>query len=165
MTLVVENGTGLANANAYLTLAEADAYFQARNNTVWQQKTNPDKEAAILYATSFLDSNFYWLGHIKVYNQAIGWPRILVYDKDYRNIDSDSVPRRVKDATAELALEATQAPLSPSLASGGGVKRQKVASLEIEYFDNANPQRTYPLVRQLLNGLYKDSPTAELFRA
>ena len=164
MVLVVEDGTGLSNANAYISVTEADAYFTARNNSVWSSKTTPEKEAAILYATSFLDSNFYWLGHIAVTDQALGWPRILVYDREGRSLDSNSVPVRVKDATAELALEALDKSLSPSLARGGDVKRQKVASLEIEYFEKASSIRTFPLVKQILAGLFKDSPTAELVR-
>lgn len=163
--LIVEDGTGIANANAYVSLTEADSYFQARNNLSWNVRTTPDKEKAILYATSFMDGVFYWLGHIKKNDQALGWPRILVYDKEGRSIDGDSVPLRVKNATCELALEALDKPLSPSLARGGDVKRQKVASLEIEYFERAGSERTFPIVRQILKGLYKDSPTAELFRA
>ena len=165
MALVVEDGTGITNANAYVSVAEADSYFQARNNPSWSTRTTADKEKAILYATSFLDGVFYWLGHIKKFEQSLGWPRILVYDKDHRPIGSDSVPQRVKDAACELALEGLDKPLSPSLARGGDVKRQKVASLEIEYFERAGSERTFPIVRQILKGLYKDSPTAELFRA
>lgn len=165
MALVVEDGTGITNANAYVSVSEADSYFQARNNTSWNARNTPDKEKAILYATSFLDGVFYWLGHIKKNEQALGWPRILVYDKEHRPIDSDSVPRKIKDATCELALEGLDKPLSPSLARGGDIKRQKVSSLEIEYFERASSERTFPIVRQILKGLYKDSPTAELFRA
>lgn len=165
MVLTVEDGTGLPGANAYVSLSEANTYFSERNNTVWAGKTNPEKEAAILYATSFLDAQFYWLGHIKYTEQALGWPCILVYDREGRSIDTTSVPRKVKNAACELALEALDKPLSPSLARGGDVKRQKVASLEIEYFDRASSQRTFPVVRQILAGLFKDSPTAELFRA
>lgn len=35
ITLVVEDGTGRADANSYVTQAEADAYFAARLNTTW----------------------------------------------------------------------------------------------------------------------------------
>lgn len=167
MALVVEDGTGISNANAYISVSEADAYFSARNllATAWSGKTVAEKEAAILYATTYLDSNFYWLGHIKISDQALGWPRILVYDREGRSIDSNIVPQRIKDATAELALEALTKSLSPSLPRGGDVKRKKVSSLEIEYFSYASNSRTFPLVRQILSGLFKDSPTAELFRA
>ncbi len=78
---------------------------------------------------------------------------------------SGTLPQRIKDASAELALEALSKSLTPSLARGGDVKRQKVASLEIEYFSGAVTHRTFPIVRQILTGLFKDSPTAELFRA
>lgn len=165
MALVVEDGTGISNANAYVSVTDADAYFAARNNTSWAARSTPDKEKGILYATSFLDSQFYWYGHISKSEQALGWPRILVYDTEGRSLPSSIVPQRVKDATCELALEGLDKPLSPSLARGGAVKRQKVSSLEIEYFERASSDRTFPIVRQILRGLYKDSPTAELFRA
>ena len=165
MSLIIEDGTGLSNASAYVSVAGADSYFSANNNTVLSAKTTPEKEAAILYATSYLDNNFWWRGYIKVNQQALGWPRILVYDRENRIIDCNTVPQRVKDATAELALEALDKSLVPSLPRGGEIKRQKVSSLEIEYFERASSTRTFPLVRQLLAGLFNDSPSAELFRA
>ena len=48
MALVVEDGTGITNANAYVSVAEADSYFQARNNASWSARNTHDKEKAIL---------------------------------------------------------------------------------------------------------------------
>ncbi len=91
MTLVVEDGTGITNANAYVSVAAADSYFAARNNTVWSSKTTAEKEAAILYATSFLDAAFLWIGHITHDEQALGWPRGWAYDHEDRLISNSIV--------------------------------------------------------------------------
>lgn len=156
MTLIVEDGTGVTNADAYVSVSEADSYFSARNNSVWSSKTTAEKEAAILYATIYLDANFLWIGHLKSYEQSLGWPRAWAYDCENRLISQDSVPLKVKHATCELALIATSRSLSPPLVHGGEVKRQKVSSLEVEYFERAKKSTTYPLIEQILNGYYQN---------
>lgn len=35
MSLIVEDGTGLPDAESYASVAFADAYFTARNNSAW----------------------------------------------------------------------------------------------------------------------------------
>lgn len=35
MAFVVEDGSGIANANAYITVAYADEYFSDRGNADW----------------------------------------------------------------------------------------------------------------------------------
>nr|BDD45291.1 hypothetical protein 13 [bacterium] len=163
--IVIEDGTGVSNANSYVSEAEADAYFTARNNTTWASKTQAEKEAALIYATVYLDGHYYWVGHIANESQSLGWARTWAYDSEGREIPSNIVPQRVKDACCELALYALSNPLTPALARGGEVKRQKVGSLEVEYFEDANTEKTFPLVNNILSGLYKKPGSTILMRA
>jgi len=164
MAFVVENGTGLSNSNSYISVADADSYFTDRNKTDWISKSEAEKKAALIEATRFIDGNYLWTGHIKYNDQSLGWPRILVCDDEGRNIDSDTIPERVKFATCELAYEALTKSLSPALPRGGEIKRRKVSSLEVEYFSNSSPDKVFPIANQLLKGFYKNSPTVKLTR-
>ena len=57
--MIPEDGTGLANANAYVSVEFADEYFSARGNQAWAGLGSADKEAAILKATDYLEA-VYW---------------------------------------------------------------------------------------------------------
>ncbi len=49
MTFVVEDGTGLANANAYIAVAFADSYFADRGIQKWADVTDASlKQQAIV---------------------------------------------------------------------------------------------------------------------
>ena len=43
MALTVEDGTGLVNADAYISVADADTYFLASANATWAAATSPAK--------------------------------------------------------------------------------------------------------------------------
>ncbi len=162
MAIIVEDGTGLENANSYISVADADSYFLNRNNSEWAAKSAEEKEAGLLYATTYLDSNFIWIGNIKDESQALGWPRRNAYDHEGRLISGDTVPTKVKYACAELSLLSANSgsTLSSSSTSSGRVKRQKVGSLEVEYFNDEEAEtiastasETQKLALQLLFGL------------
>ena len=70
--------------------------------------------------------------------QALSWPRTSVLlDGSY--IALNAIPSLVINASAELAYKAAQGNLAADLTQG--VKREKVAALEVEY-DNNSPQYT-----------------------
>ena len=54
--MIPEDGTGLANANAYVSVEFADEYFSARGNQTWAGLGSADKEAAIIKATDYLEA-------------------------------------------------------------------------------------------------------------
>jgi hypothetical protein len=54
MTLTVEDGTGKADAESYISVADADTYFTARNNATWAALSTSDKEAALRKATDYM---------------------------------------------------------------------------------------------------------------
>lgn len=101
MTLIVEDGTGLANADAYASLSTVDAYATARGLSAW---TGADaiKEAAIREATVYLDASYDWTGAILKTTQALAWPRSGAIDREGRVITG--LPRRLVEACCELAV-------------------------------------------------------------
>ena len=104
MTLTLDNTVGGANANAYCSIAEADAYHEARGfNDRWVTGSVTEKTAAIVWATRLLDmENF--VGTMTVRTGALRWPRFGIIDRDYRIVDPQVIPQFIKNAVAEWAF-------------------------------------------------------------
>lgn len=152
MSLTVEDGTGLSNADSYLSIADADTYHSDRGNSSWTG-TDTVKEQYLRKATEYLDRTFDWLGDIKKTTQSLNWPRDNVEDKQGRDL-SDQVPVIIKNATAELALEIISSDLDANTTKSDYVKREKVGQLEIEYKDGSPSSKQFNRVVKMLNGLY-----------
>jgi len=151
MALTVEDGTVVAGADSYLSLAAADTYHSSHGSpTAWASATDPAKEAALRYATQWVDGKFQFLGSVADSDQVLDWPRQNVWDDEGRSVAADIVPQRVKDATAEMALAHIGAALNASLARGGAVRREQVGPVAVEYMESANPETDFPYVRRLL---------------
>lgn len=152
MTLTVEDGTGITDAESYVSVAETDTYFTNLSNANWTG-TDAVKEAALRKATEFLDATYTWKGTIYSKEQSLGWPRTGVYDQEGRDL-KESVPLSLKRATFELALASLSADLVTIQNNSNYVKREKVGELEVEYRNNAPVDRQYKYVDRLLDGLY-----------
>ena len=62
ITLVVEDGTGLADANSYIASADADTYWANRANAAWAALDDDAKAAALIQATQYLDARYSFKG-------------------------------------------------------------------------------------------------------
>lgn len=162
--LIVENGIGLSNANALVSVADADARHSLLGNSAWTGD-NAVKEAAIARATAYMEQAYRtrWIGCRVNLGQALSWPRFGVVVDGY-SIESDTVPTDVANACADLALKALSADLNADLTRG--IVREKVGPLETEY-DAYSPQATrYRAVEMALSPYLKgSSASARLVRA
>lgn len=103
MSFVVETGSGMSTATAYVSIAEADSYHAERLHALpWQNADDETKAAAIIQATRLLDQIVYD-GSPSTTTQALRWPRIGVHDHNGQSIASNTMPVALKRATAELA--------------------------------------------------------------
>lgn len=78
MALIVEDGTGLAAAEAYASVAEADTYHTARGReATWTDLDADVKERALRLATDYMQQAYrsLWAGTRKTTAQALDWPR------------------------------------------------------------------------------------------
>jgi len=157
MSIVVENGTGLASADSYLSVADADTYHSDRANTSWTG-TDEVKEIALRKATQYLDSTYNWIGKIYSTTQSLSWPRVGVLDRQGRDLEG-SVPQPIKNAIAELAMISLTLDLVSNTTSDDYIKREKVGPLETEYKDGAPAQTEYNFVARILSGLYTSKTT------
>lgn len=93
-----------ADANSYVTRAEAQAYFDERENVdSWEDADNADKDRALIMATNRLEREE-WLGGIRTTTQRLRHPRSGLFTHDGISYNEDTVCRPVKEATYELAL-------------------------------------------------------------
>ena len=165
MALVVEDGTGLTNADSYLSEADADTYVAAHGaDAVWTAALTADKEEALRLATQALDAQYggQWRGLRANDTQALDWPRENAEDDDGYAIDDESVPTALEHACAELAVkEVNGDTLVADLTNPGAVKRElrKVGPItkEDEYVGGKSQIKSYRLVEMLLRPLIHPS--------
>jgi hypothetical protein len=159
MSLIVEDGTGLANAESYISVADATAYHSARGNAAWAALASDTiREQLLRKATDYMMQVYRlsWGGSRKTSTQALDWPRYDVPMQDAPSgygaypayYDDDIVPVEVKNACAELAFRASVADLSPDI--GQRVLREKVDVIEIEYADHGPQYATYRAIDNML---------------
>lgn len=156
MALTVETGAGLVNADAYISISFADTYHRDRNNTSWSAASRTAREAAILNATEYIDSNWNFQGDITFPEtpQALAWPRAGVYDDGARLLDDDALPLGVQRATAEMALaiiDNSNAAQSSFVKGATHRRRERVGVMESEIEGNLDENVvTFPRVHRLL---------------
>lgn len=162
MTLVVEDGTGLSTAEAYISAADASTYHTARGNAAWAAlASDAVREQMLRRATDYMGQVYRvrWAGNRVTTTQALDWPRVNVPMRDgpggrgsYPSYyPSNAVPAAVARACAELALRASAAALIPD--EGQAVKRKKVGPVEVEYQDYSRATKTYRAIDNLLEPL------------
>lgn len=150
MALIIENGTNVAGADAYASVADCSAWavkFYGHALT----GNNDDKEAAIRRAVAYMDG-LKWKG-TRTFgrSQSLAWPRSGVTDCEGLSIASNSIPPEVIYAQHVLARVEFQSPgvLSPSVSLGAVVKRGKVDVIDVEY-DTARMQGNIDELRQVV---------------
>lgn len=108
MTLVVEDGTGKADADSYASIADADAHnAEWVGSSAWSDADPVAKERALRRAARFVDSHSF-LGARSNRDQALGWPRYGLGRIDGQHVANDTVPARVKRAAMEAAIKDAQ---------------------------------------------------------
>lgn len=139
MSLTVEDGTGLADADAFVSLEDCDTYCTAHGLTAWTgEPSSPAdlKEAAIRRATAYLSNSFTWKGsRLNGRAQALAWPRSDVEDEEGETVASDEVPVEVVSACCEIASRELATPgfMTPDVTLTDRVKREKIGPIETEY--------------------------------
>jgi hypothetical protein len=143
MALIVEDGTGLADAESYISVADADAYFLARGNATWAALTNGNKEAYLRQGTDYMVQMYrsLWAGERMTSTQALDWPRIDVPSPDITGafVPTNVVPLEVKRACAELGVRVGSGALAPD--ETRAVLSEKIGVIAVEY-DKYSPAGT-----------------------
>jgi hypothetical protein len=108
MALTIEDGSGVAGANSYVSVVNAQAWVTARGIIVTMT------EALLLKAMDYLESlRAEYQGTKTDSAQALQWPRAGVYI-DGTLIDDDVIPTELIAAQCQLACDAYTISLLPS---------------------------------------------------
>lgn len=106
MTLIVETGWGLADANAYASVDQVESELDAIGDIpeAWVHATVQQREDAIRAATSAIDQRYEprFLGCRTFHNQALEWPRSVEFE-DGLEIGATQIPTQLVRATAIAA--------------------------------------------------------------
>lgn len=171
MALITEDGTGKADAESLISVADADTHHTGRGNTAWTALTTANKEAALRKATDYIQGVYglRWGGYRVSQTQALDWPRYQVVRRDVlashlvQYWPSNEVPAGVKRACAELALRASAGDLNPD--NSQAIKRKRVeGAVEIEYQDHSSASPSYPAIDAVLAPYLATGGSARLVR-
>lgn len=174
MTLIVEDGTGLPNANSYISVVDTDAYFTGRGNAKWASASPTDKESALVNATDYLDLR--WIGLVGgvalTTTQSLLFPRTRLAPCARGAV----LPTQVLYATAEYAVRALAGSLWPDPTvdpSGYAIrsKKTKVGPIETDIAfaagsgmsgGNQITKPSYPIADNLLRCLLLGGGTGQI---
>ena len=146
LTLIKEDGTGKVDANAYANAADGDAYHDGHlYASAWTAATTASKEAALVFATRLIDSQYQFGGSRANETQALQWPRVNCPDPDKPSVpaltsllladpfvSANAVPRAVIQATCEMARELLVVDRTAAPA-GEGLKYQNAGTTQTGY--------------------------------
>lgn len=164
MALIVEDGTGLADAESYISVADTIAYltkFGEDTETTFVAGNVTEQEQWLRQATRYLDTTYHqlWKGSRAHETQALDWPRIGVTDDDGFIIESTVVPIDLIDANAVMGGRAVADTLLSNDLSNGDIIRDKskVGPLEtdITFQSGVSQDNNYRKTRSMLLDLIK----------
>lgn len=148
VTIVIEDGSIVDNANSYVTTAELTSYTSDRNITL-----TGDLSELLIQAMDYLES-LSFIGFKRTKEQSLQWPRCCVFIDGYY-IDNDYIPKELKQAQMAIAVSIDEGngPLSTIERT---TKREQVGPILVEYMDSSsstNTVRTIPAsLRKLVSG-------------
>ncbi len=174
MALIVEDGTGLATANSYVSAVDARNYWLAVGVTFGNPDSVPSAEfpltleMGLIAACRYMELRFRyrWKGHREFppttdpvfAGQALSWPRLCVYRPDDWCNPVTGVPQEVSSAQAEYmkrALSETGLVPDPTIPSNVTRVTEIIGPLEdtIVKLPGTIKFQPYPTADLLLVGL------------
>lgn len=149
MSITVETGAGLADAESYASVSDADIYLAARGFSLWATMSTTEKEQALRRGTEYLQGfyNGRWKGEKLTSTQALDWPRDGVVVDGFL-IDYDAIPERLKNACIKTAFKAAAGDLVPDL--GRPTTSETVGPISVTYAVGARQQTRYQEIENML---------------
>lgn len=150
--LTVEDGTGIEGADAYVEVADVDAYATNYGKTSWDGLSNSVKELHIRRASQFADNKYPLPGTPLKAEQGLFFPVGELWVRGHR---MTGVPRQMKDAVCELATISVVTDLQDSVSARTYTYRKvKVGDVEkTERFETDQRQNIFYSVEMLLTPL------------
>lgn len=147
MAIIVEDGTIVADANSYVTLAEVRAYATLRGITV--PVADGDLEKHLHLAMDWFESEDFPSARLDA-TQELNFPRDVIVVDGVRYLEG-AIPKLVKQIICEATCTSVTIALQPQFAGSslGQLKRKKVDVLEKEYFPSQGTASYMPILAKL----------------
>lgn len=129
MTIIVEDGTIVANSNSYASEAQLTSFALARGITLVLTE-----EQLLIQAMDYTESQKFQGGKA-TQDQSLQWPRTGVSIDGFA-IGTREIPKELITAQLTTAIAIDQGN-SPEAVLTAGIKKEKVDVIETEYQDNA----------------------------
>jgi len=151
VALIIEDGSGVANANSYADLDFIRAYAASRRVELPE---DDDVEGFAIDAMDAIEARKYQGVRSYPGLQPLSFPRIGVVTEE-GEYAPDAVPTLLKRAQAQLVVyRAAGIDLFPAGNAEPAIKRDKTGPLETEYFEGGgDPSPSIPLADILLEPL------------
>ncbi len=140
MSFIVEDGTGVEGANAYVTLEFADNYFSTRGVSIWAEQTEAVKQQALVKASDFIDAKFGNRFQLNALNplQGLVLPRVYFLDNAFNKVQG--IPLLWLKAVCEYAMVSlTRSLYSTPTDTGKEVKVEEITvgpiKTKVEFLD------------------------------
>lgn len=152
---------GAADANSYLSVAEANDYFTLRfqsSDVKWSDVAD-QAEALLATATGIIET-FTFGATRTTKEQALAWPRSGLVDADGYTIPDDIIPSKLKYATCEVALwYYTEDDRAATDTDIDQLEASKIGPLDYKFKANAAnfPARAMALLRSIGPGVLVSS--------
>lgn len=155
IAIVVENGTGVTNANSCVSIADARTY--ATDRGIKFPADDDEVAAMLIRAMDYLEAQeCRFQGKRTSPTQALAWPRIGV-TLNCDEVPPNVIPKLLIAAQVQLAM-ATNAgfDLQPNISPQDYVTREKVGPIETKYADpvSVGIMPTFTAVNALLAPLF-----------
>jgi hypothetical protein len=160
MALTIEDGSGVAGANSYISAEDARAYAEARGLVLPEAGDDSEDdpvEILLMNALDYIESfRAEFQGMKTTQAQPLQWPRDGVILDGYE-LGYDEIPEELPAAQAQLAVDAYSRPLMSTGAGREKIRERVEGAVEVEYAPsgNSNPQPTFTAARALLAPLLR----------
>lgn len=144
MTLTVEDGSLVANANSYISATDFTTYATARSYTLVS-----GAETLLIQAMDYLESQLF-IGKKYTETQALQWPRDGAYIDGYL-FAYDDIPQELINAQCEIAIAIDQGN-GPLIDVERKTIMKKVGPIEVQYASGSAP---FTVNRKIRNALWK----------
>lgn len=130
MSLVIEDGSIVAGAESFATVAELVTYAANFGRTI---PVDSAAQESLLRRAALQMSAMPWKGGLVSELQALSWPRYDVYRENWL-VPSDSIPGQIKAGQMALAAEIHSDDLAPPELKKGPVVRNRVeGAVDVQY--------------------------------
>jgi hypothetical protein len=159
MPLTIEDGSGVANADALVNVAFVDDYASRYGkDAIWATLTISVKEVHIRRASQFADNKFPYPGTSTYALQPFHFPAL---GYEVRGFVVTGIPVQVKNAVAELAIISASGInlVDDVVARNYTYRRVKAEGFEKEerYADGGSPDKIFGTVEMILSPLLSNS--------